>query len=232
MKNGSQTKKSKIRVVFFDVHDTLIYINQTPPEIFSTLCQEAEVKVDLNFLRDLYPSSEELERRREAFGNDDGFWTDFNARLLNRLAISDPDQRLVKKLVEGFKEVRWWASYPDAKPTLMALKEAGYRLGVIANARHLLLGRLDHTGLTPFFDTLTYSEEVGASKPNKVIFETALQRAGCQPQEAIHIGDRLIEDVEGARNAGIKPILLDRKNEHPHVACARLQTLREIFLYL
>ncbi|MBI1729316.1 HAD-IA family hydrolase [Candidatus Acetothermia bacterium] len=232
MKIGSQTKKSKIRVVFFDVHDTLIYINQTPPEIFQILCQESGVGVDLNLLKKLYLNPNDLERRREAFGNDVGFWMDLNARLLTQLEISDPDQSLVKKIVEGFKEVRWWDSYPDAISTLQKLKVAKYQLGVIANSRHLVIGRLDHTGLTSFFDTITYSEEVGASKPDRRIFEAALQRAGCQPQEAIHIGDRWVEDIEGARNAGIKPVLLDRKSEHPHASCARVQTLEEIFQFL
>ncbi len=221
-----------IRVVFFDVHDTLIYINHTPPEIFAALCREAGVRVYQPLLQKIYPGPKELEGRREAFGNDDLFWTNFNAHLLQELNIPDSDQRLVKHIVEGFKENRWWSAYPDAEPTLQELKSQGYQLGIIANARYLITGRLNHTGLTRLFDTITYSEEVGVSKPHQKIFQTALQRSGCTAPEAMHIGDRLLEDIDGARGAGIKPILLDRSDRYQFVDCVKIRSLSEVPLLL
>lgn len=54
------------------------------------------------------------------------------------------------------------------------------------------------------------AEEVRAYKPHPEIFARALERAGCDAHEAIHIGDSVVSDVAGARAAGISPVLIDR----------------------
>lgn len=218
----------KFRVIFFDVHETLIHLNATPPEIFTKLCSEAGHPIDLAEVEDIYPEERELEERREAHGDDDSFWTAFNSSLITELGLSDSDGKLVQNLVKGFLEDRWWSAYEDAKPALLQLKEAGYLLGVIANARDVIVGRLEHTGLTAHFDSITYSAEVGVPKPDSKIFHTAMERIGCTPDEAVHIGDRWREDVEGARAVGIKPIYLDRENENRDVDVWHVQSLSEI----
>ncbi len=55
------------------------------------------------------------------------------------------------------------------------------------------------------------ANEVRAYKPHRELFVHALQVAGCEPNEAVHIGDSYQSDVEGAKNAGITPIWLKRK---------------------
>jgi putative hydrolase of the HAD superfamily len=71
-------------------------------------------------------------------------------------------------------------------------------------------------------------EDVKAYKPRKEIYLKALELAGCRPEEVIHIGDDLEGDVEGAKNAGITPILLDRRSEHRDVDCKRVRSLNEL----
>ena len=71
-------------------------------------------------------------------------------------------------------------------------------------------------------------EDVKAYKPRREIFEKALALANCKPEEVIHVGDDLEGDVEGAKNAGITPILLDRKSEHRDVDCKRIRNLTEL----
>ena len=55
------------------------------------------------------------------------------------------------------------------------------------------------------------SEMAGACKPNKLIFEKALQISGVKPEEAIHIGDSITSDVEPAKALGITPVYISRK---------------------
>jgi putative hydrolase of the HAD superfamily len=71
-------------------------------------------------------------------------------------------------------------------------------------------------------------EDVKAYKPRKEIFAKALALAGCQADEVIHVGDDLEGDVEGAKNAGITPILLDRRGEHMDAECRRIHSLPEL----
>ena len=61
----------------------------------------------------------------------------------------------------------------------------------------------------------------GARKPDPAIFEPALELAGCGPEEALHVGDTPEEDVEGARAAGIRPLLIDRDGNGGDISSLR-----------
>ena len=65
------------------------------------------------------------------------------------------------------------------------------------------------------------SAAAGARKPDPAIFEPALELAGCAPEEALHVGDTVEEDVEGARAAGIRPLLIDRKGNEGDISSLR-----------
>ncbi len=75
----------------------------------------------------------------------------------------------------------------------------------------LLLKRL---GLTPFFDAVVTSSEVGVEKPDGRIFTEALRRLEVEPGEALHVGDSPLDDVEGAIAAGMEAVRLDRSRRH------------------
>ena len=88
-------------------------------------------------------------------------------------------------------------------------------------------------GLEPYIDFVVTSQEVGVDKPNPPIFLAALERAGVNASEAIHVGDQYKFDVVGARGVGIAPILIDRYNLHPEVSdCPRIRSLSEVAEYL
>lgn len=71
-------------------------------------------------------------------------------------------------------------------------------------------------------------EMVRAYKPHREIFEKALEVSGCRPEEVIHIGDSMISDVQGARNAGIRPILLDRTGQQETEGVTVVKSLSEV----
>jgi putative hydrolase of the HAD superfamily len=100
--------------------------------------------------------------------------------------------------------------YPDATPALAALRGMGLRLGCVSNWDVSLPDVLARFGLGGLLDDVVTSAEVGARKPDPRIFEVALERAGCGPEEAIHVGDTPDEDLAGARAAGIRALLIDR----------------------
>ncbi len=222
-----------VRVVFFDVHDTLIHLRHTPPEIFASILQEEGIVIWARKVAEVYPPLDELEAERRLHrdkSNEERFWLEFNAQLLSKLGIDDPEGRLAHALTEGFRAAHWWQAFPDVVPTLEALQRRGYRLGVIANASSLVLGRLEETGLTGYFETIVYSEAVGVEKPHPKIFKIALERMGCAPEEAVHVGDRLHEDVRGAQTVGIMPVLLDRSGNFLNMQCdcLRIRSLSEL----
>jgi HAD superfamily hydrolase (TIGR01549 family) len=74
------------------------------------------------------------------------------------------------------------------------------------NLLHEQREKIRHCGLEPLVDVLVVSEEVGAAKPDPVIFLRALERAGCRAGDAVMVGDSWRNDVEGARAVGIRPV--------------------------
>lgn len=119
--------------------------------------------------------------------------------------------------------------FADAPPALMEWRSRGLRLVVVSNWDVSLRGVLDTAGLTPLLDGVLTSAEAGARKPAAAIFEQALRLAGVGAEEAIHVGDSVEEDVEGARDAGIQPVLLSRgQADHGAAGVRTISSLAEL----
>ncbi len=105
---------------------------------------------------------------------------------------------------------KYFHLYEDVVPCLERLKLAGYSLAVISNWDRSLPWVLDMYALTGYFDLALASLVEGVEKPDPRLFEIALEKLGARADETIHIGDNPIDDVQGARSAGIHAVLLDR----------------------
>jgi putative hydrolase of the HAD superfamily len=101
-------------------------------------------------------------------------------------------------------------AYPDAAPALAELRGLGLRLVCVSNWDVSLPSVLDRCGLADALDAVVTSAAVGATKPDPAIFAAALTVAGCDAGEALHVGDTVAEDVDGARGAGMRGLLIDR----------------------
>lgn len=100
--------------------------------------------------------------------------------------------------------------YPDAAPTLAALKRRGFRLGVIANQNPGTKPRLADWDLLQYFDVIAASAEEGVEKPDPAIFQLALMRTSCRPDLAVMIGDRMDNDIAPAKALGLHTVRLLR----------------------
>jgi putative hydrolase of the HAD superfamily len=119
-----------------------------------------------------------------------------------------------------------WETVPDeVVPALDRLRAAGLRLVVVSNANGRLRAAFDRCGLTPHFDDIIDSTEVGYEKPDPQIFRLALARAAAAPERVVHVGDLYHVDVVGARAAGIRGMLLDAAGLYGDADCPRVATL-------
>jgi len=121
-------------------------------------------------------------------------------------AASLGDDALVAALLEALR----FRAYPEVPRTLEALRRRGIRLVVVSNWDVSLHERLAETGLAPLLDGAVASAEAGVAKPAAEIFERGLALAGVRASDAVHVGDSEVEDVEGARAAGLRAVLLSR----------------------
>ncbi|HEU0024693.1 MAG TPA: HAD-IA family hydrolase [Thermoleophilaceae bacterium] len=108
-----------------------------------------------------------------------------------------------------------FAPFPDAPPALRELRGAGHALIVVSNWDCSLPEWLRPAGVLDLVDAVVSSAAVGAAKPDPAPFRRALELAGVGPGHALHVGDSLENDVEGARAAGVRPVLLARDGSHP-----------------
>jgi putative hydrolase of the HAD superfamily len=100
--------------------------------------------------------------------------------------------------------------YPDAAPALRELRAGGARIVVVSNWDVSLHERLEETGLARLVDGAVASAELGHAKPERAIFDHGLAIAGAAPEAALHAGDSLEADVEGALAAGLRAVLVAR----------------------
>jgi len=83
-----------------------------------------------------------------------------------------------------------------------------YRLGVIANQPHECRNSLQRRNILEFFDVVAISDELNLYKPDKQLFEWAVNEANCDPRRSIMIGDRRDNDVFPATELSMKTILV------------------------
>ncbi len=95
--------------------------------------------------------------------------------------------------------------YPDTVKCLEVL-EKKYYLGIIANQIPGAEKRLEGMGIRRYFDLIVTSAEEGVAKPDPGIFRIALNRAGCAPEQAFMIGDRIDNDIVPAKQMGMKTV--------------------------
>jgi len=111
---------------------------------------------------------------------------------------------------------------PTARAALEALTNRGYTLVLVSNTMRTpgatLRKLLDRYGLLGLFKHTTFSDEVGVRKPAPEIFALALRAVGGDAATAVHVGDDLVLDVEGARSAGLRVIQVRTTPGQPPVS--------------
>jgi putative hydrolase of the HAD superfamily len=232
-----------IKAVFFDWYDTLVQSQPPRNEMHAAACRQFNIEIDPaslrrgilaadRFYRQELSRSPLEERSPEAQAE---VYARYEQVVLAEAGIKVPRElalSIVTRARELFRSARF-VLFDDVLPTLTALRARGLTLGMISNVERDILPICQEVGLTPRLDFIVTSLEVGVDKPHPPIFLAALKKAGVEASEAIHIGDQYEWDVVGARQVGIKGLLLDRHNIFPEITdCPRLRTLTEVLQHL
>jgi putative hydrolase of the HAD superfamily len=120
-----------------------------------------------------------------------------------------PSELAAPMAMYGISASSTWVLDPGAIPVLRQLRERGYKIGLVSNWDGTLAATCSELGLTPYVDYVGDSTVFGRSKPDPSFFLHVLDMLGVRPEHAFHVGDHYAADVEGARAAGITPILID-----------------------
>lgn len=143
----------------------------------------------------------------------------------------------------GLPRLKWHQEdevlYPESVGCLEALSKK-YKLGIIANQSLGTADRLEQHGILKYFDFVVASAEEGVAKPDRRIFEIALERANCKPENVVMIGDRVDNDIVPAKKMGMQTVWIKQgfgkywqirgEDEQADYVVADLNELVDIFI--
>ncbi len=228
-------KFNNIRHIFFDLDHTLWDFDKNSALTFEVIFKEQQIGIDLKeFLsaytpinenywklyRDNHISKEDLRvgRLRDCF------------RLLNfevsPLVIETLSHRYIKCLPD-FNNL-----LADTQETLQYL-QPNYKLHIITNGfEEVQHNKLKNSKISPFFNTVTTSEEAGVKKPHSDIFYLAMEKSGAIPENSIMIGDSYEADILGAQRIGMHSVYFDYYHRDDDFQTLKIKKLNELKHYL
>jgi HAD superfamily hydrolase (TIGR01549 family) len=132
---------------------------------------------------------------------------DMAESLLRKLG-SEPSERNIARVIDIIEEAEGGFSvYPYAVPMLRSLKVHGYVTGIVSNTNVFSVEHLkSRSEIMRHIDFPVFSFEIGAIKPDKGMFRALLERSGCEPWDAVMVGDSEEDDVIPARELGMKAV--------------------------
>jgi putative hydrolase of the HAD superfamily len=167
----------------------------------------------------------EAWRSRRDFEHSHQGWSKLVDATFVGLVDRRPSESFFPALYERFADPAAWKIHDDVPPALDELASRGLPMAAVSNWDERLRPLLKALNLDGYFEAVLVSCELYFAKPSNVIFEHALRKLGVAPGDALHVGDSELEDMEGARGAGMQAMLIDRSK--PTVE-GRIQSLTEL----
>jgi FMN phosphatase YigB (HAD superfamily) len=192
------------RVVFLDALDTLVELEPPWVHLAAALGTEvderlvAAVRTEMTYYK---------EHAHE--GSDETSLAELRSYCAELISRELGQEVSVETMMETIR----FAPFEDSAPALRELREMGLTTICVSNWDVSLGEVLGHCGLDGLLDGVVTSASIGRRKPDPAVFQAALAIAGCESDEAIHVGDSPEEDIAGARSAGIRALLIDRAGE-------------------
>jgi len=210
------TDLKNCRAVFFDAGGTLFKPNPSVGEIYARTAQKYGMKVAAGetekIFRDEFSRRDKLaaSQAHATEKNEKEWWKNLVRDVFEGLTPLKNFDSFFEDLYDLFARAEAWKLYPEVPKVLKRLKEKKLILGIISNWDSRLLSICEGMQMEKYFDFILASALVGSAKPDRGIFLEALKRASVKPEEAVHIGDSVENDYEGAKHAGIKAFVINR----------------------
>lgn len=99
--------------------------------------------------------------------------------------------------------------------TLAALRERGLRVGLISNCSEEVADAWPDTSFAGLFDDAIFSATAGLAKPDPAIYRLAAAGLGVEPEECLFVGDGANDELRGAQDVGMTPVLIHADGEEP-----------------
>jgi putative hydrolase of the HAD superfamily len=188
--------------MLFDLDDTLLDRDKAVDNLFLLVLEKCYEDVSDTVKNNMLQKFKEYDKRE--YGISDK--TIVLESLFDEFA---PKYRLPRNYIQDFWNENLPKCFSIDQNTILFLNhiKRHFKVGIITNgSTQRQKAKIMNTGLNEYFDTIVISEEVGFSKPDKRIFELALNKLNVQSEDVLFVGDDLEKDIAGCQNANIKGI--------------------------
>ncbi|MFI9485516.1 HAD family hydrolase [Promicromonospora sp. NPDC052451] len=220
-----------LKAVLFDLDDTLV--DQEGASRAALLDWLPELGLDLDDPEEQVAAwhavSEEVYARYQR--REITFLEQRRSRVREFLGADTTDDE-ADELFSGYltRYERAWRAFDDAVPALRTVRDAGLVVALLTNGDATHQGRkLDRTGLAEHLDVVVASDDLPAGKPDPRAYAATCEILGLAPGDVLMVGNDVEKDFQGALDAGLGAVLLDRADRHPEVA-DRIRGLGELSL--
>ncbi len=206
-----------LKAIFFDAAGTLIRLTKSVGQHYALVGQRQGMSLNAAAMDRAFAELWREMPLRPATGapradDDKGWWRDLVERLLGRIGaqVGPLDRDTFFEAAYGhFAEAGVWELYPEVREVLETLAPR-YQLAVLSNFDGRLRMIFEHLALSKYFRHVFLSSELGADKPDPLIYRRALELSGFVPNEVLHAGDDPKRDWAAARAAGFQVFELQR----------------------
>lgn len=229
-----------IRVVFFDAADTLFHVRGSVAEMYLHHAAQfgfhqkpdSATKIAESFRRafqEAPPPVFAVTEPAQIKQSERLWWFDIVHNVFYRVGMFQRFDEFFEQVFQAFEDHRSWRLFPETTAVLAQLKARNLELGIISNFDSRLFTVMRGLGIADSFDTVTISSLAQAAKPAPKIFHLALEKHAVDAEEALHVGDSLREDVEGAKKVGLHTVLLNRNEAQQRGNIQVIRNLQELF---
>ena len=214
---------SDITAVTFDLWQTLLLDNrelgraraQVRLDGAQAALKKVGLEYDLDHIRDAYRACYRHCHRIREQDLDLSFREQVEVFIDNIVPglVDRLDEEIIQEILHAYADsffVHPPVPHADAVDVLRDVKAMGLRIGLISNTGMTpgitFRSYLEQQGMLEYFDTLTFSDEVKLAKPSLQIFQMTLRSLGATPEQAVHVGDHVANDVVGAKRCGLKTV--------------------------
>jgi putative hydrolase of the HAD superfamily len=213
---------SEIRAVIFDCYSTLIDIktDEQKDDIFDYLAlylqyygaktEAGQLRADIDLKREQH-----LKSKDEPYPEVDLeiiFREILKEKGLNSPFLAESCCKLLRLLSRERFQL-----FPDSFPVLEDMRRSRYPLAVVSDAQRVFCPEESEIlGIRQFFRVFILSTDFGFRKPDSRLFTIACTLLGMPPADVVYIGNDPEADVKGAKQVGMKAILLDRNSTNSH----------------
>jgi REG-2-like HAD superfamily hydrolase len=145
---------------------------------------------------------------------------------------NDKIQQLSEALYNRFSGKETYEVFPETEEVLQQVRKEypETTIGVISNTDERLHTIIEKLDLMKHFDFVITSKQVGYAKPHPNIFQAALKAAEVPAEQSLHVGDNVFKDYEGALNAGMNALFLNRNpaNTQSTAVCGYTVGIRDL----